>query len=69
MRSDIFVESNAIALLQSNMRVAAVGRTFDNAWTQVRLDNDDEGWVLTESVLINPTQLETLPIVAPDSSN
>ena len=69
VRSDIFVESNAIALLQSNMRVAAVGRTFDNAWTQVRLDNDDEGWVLTESVLINPTQLETLPIVAPDSSN
>ncbi|MCB0080758.1 MAG: J domain-containing protein, partial [Caldilineaceae bacterium] len=55
VRSDIFVESNAIALLQSNMRVAAVGRTFDNAWTQVRLDNDDEGWVLTESVLINPT--------------
>ncbi|MEZ4712991.1 MAG: DnaJ domain-containing protein [Caldilineaceae bacterium] len=69
VRSDIFVESNAVALLQSDLRVAAIGRTFDNAWTRVRLADGAEGWIFTETVLIEPTQLETLPIVAPDSSN
>ncbi|MEZ4664388.1 MAG: hypothetical protein R2911_43205 [Caldilineaceae bacterium] len=68
VRSDIFVESNAIALLQSDQRVAAIGRTFDNAWTRARLATA-EGWIFTETVLIDSTQLETLPIVAPDSSN
>lgn len=69
VHSDIFVESDVILLLDSEERLAATGRTFDNLWIHVRLTNGQAGWVVAERVLIDSAQLETLPITAPDSFN
>lgn len=43
----------------------AIGRTIDNTWLLVQLDQNRVAWVYTEVLQVDLTLVPTLPMVVP----
>lgn len=53
---------DGFAILYQNQTVAAIGRSADAAWVQVRLGNGEVGWVSITTVQLS-VSVDTLPVV------
>ncbi len=66
-RADVSVQSALIQVLPKGSQWRAIGRTIDNTWLLLQLDNERVAWVLIEAIGVAPDRVTTLPVVIPPS--
>jgi len=66
-RADVSVQAALIQVLPKGSQWRAIGRTIDNTWLLLQIDNERVAWVLIEPILVDKALVPTLPIVIPPS--
>ena len=66
-RADVSTNAEIVQVLVSGTQWLAVGRTLDNAWLYIRVDNERFAWVFTETVTIDSEEMAYLPVIVPES--
>lgn len=66
-RADVSVQAALVQVLPKGSQWRAIGRTIDNTWLLLQLDNQRVAWVLIEPILVDQALVPTLPIVVPPS--
>lgn len=66
-RADTSVNATVLQVLVSGTQWTAIGKTIDDSWLYIRLENGQRAWVYTDSVLVDPITISSLPIEVPAS--
>jgi hypothetical protein len=67
VRADVSVEAPLVQVLPMGSQWRAIGRTIDNTWLLIQLDQNRTAWVFTEVLIADPALVPTLPMVVPPS--
>jgi len=66
-RADVSIQAPLVAVLPMGSQWRAVGRTIDNTWLLIQLDQNRTAWVFTEVLIVDMDLVPTLPMVVPPS--
>ena len=66
-RADVSIQAPLVQVLPMGSQWRAIGRTIDNTWLLVQLDQNRVAWVFIEVVEVDLKLVPTLPMVVPPS--
>lgn len=66
-RADVSIQAPLVQVLPMGSQWRAIGRTIDNTWLLVQLDQNRVAWVYTEVLEVDLTLVPILPMVVPPS--
>jgi hypothetical protein len=66
-RADVSVQAPLVAVLPMGSQWRAIGRTIDNTWLLIQLDQNRTAWVFTEVLIVDLDLVPMLPTVVPPS--
>jgi hypothetical protein len=66
-RADVSVHAPLVEVLPLGSQWRAIGRTIDNTWLLIQLDQNRTAWVFTEVLIVDLDLVPTLPMVVPPS--
>jgi len=66
-RADVSIQAPLIQVLPKGSQWRAIGRTIDNTWLLIQLDQERVAWVFTEVLVVDLHRVPTLPMVVPPS--
>lgn len=66
-RADVSIQAPLVQELPMGSQWRAIGRTIDNTWLLIQLDQNRVAWVFTEVLIVDTSLVSTLPMVVPPS--